>query len=193
MGAKKKVEVPQPPPQAPQEKVVHNVYLFRCNDGEEFKLAEEQITKYSPRLRSLVEATKEETVVLEEVEGRQFEVVVDFINLHREKEPAKIAAPMRTNQTLNFAMEEGDAELVERVMGRGDQFVWKMLDLAQWLEMEALRKRLACGVALQLMRSTLEELKEEYGLEKETFNEDELKSEMRPVIDALKHIADEEQ
>lgn len=40
MGAKKKVEVPQPPPQVPQEKVVHNVYLFRSNDGAEFKLGE---------------------------------------------------------------------------------------------------------------------------------------------------------
>lgn len=42
--------------------------------------------------------------------------------------------------------------------------------------MEPLRKRLACGVALQLMRSTLEELKEEYEIDKEAINEDELKS-----------------
>lgn len=112
MGAKKKVEVPQPPPQAPQEKIIHNVYAFRSNDGAEFKLGEEQIAKYSSRLRSLAEAAKDETVVLEEVEGKALEVIVDYINMHREKEPQKIIVPIRTNQSLKFIMEEGDAELV---------------------------------------------------------------------------------
>lgn len=162
MGAKKKVEVPQPPPQAPQEKVVYNIYLIRSNDGAEFKLGEEVIAKYSGRLRSLAEAAKDETVVLEEVDGKSLQVIVDYINLHREKDPIKIPLPMRSNQSLKFVMEEADAALVERVMAQGDDFVLRMFELTQWLEMESLRKRLACGVALQLMRSTLEELKEVY-------------------------------
>jgi hypothetical protein len=58
--------------------------------------------------------------------------------------------------------------------------------------MEGLRKRLACGVALQLMRNTLEELKEAYDLEKESIGEDELKMEMRSVIEALRGLPDEE-
>lgn len=144
-------------------------------------------------MRSLAEAAKEETVVLEEIEGKALEVVVDYINLHREKDPLKIPVPLRTNQSLRFVMEEGDAELVERVLARGDGFVLRMFELTQWLEMEPLRKRLACGVALQLMRSTLEELKEQYELEKESIGEDELKSEMRPVIEALKLFPEEEQ
>jgi hypothetical protein len=32
-------------------------------------------------------------------------------------------------------MEEGDAELVERVLARGDNFVLRMFELTQWLEM----------------------------------------------------------
>jgi hypothetical protein len=43
------------------------------------------------------------------------------------------------------------------------------------------------------MRSTLEELKEHYELEKESIGEDELKSEMRPVIENLKLLPEEEQ
>lgn len=77
-------------------------------------------------------------------------------------------------------------------MAQGDNFVLRIFELTQWLEMESLRKRLACGVALQLMRSTLEELKEVYELEKESIGEDELKMEMRPVIEALKGLPDEE-
>lgn len=53
MGAKKKVEVPQPPPQAPQEKIIHNTYTLRTTDGAEFKLGEEQLAKHSPKLRAL--------------------------------------------------------------------------------------------------------------------------------------------
>lgn len=118
--------MPQPPPQAPQEKVVHNVYLIRSNDGAEFKLGEEVIAKYSGKLRSLADAAKDETVVLEEVDGRSLQVIVDYINLHREKDPIKIPLPMRSNQSLKFVMEEGDAALVERVMMQGDNFVFRM-------------------------------------------------------------------
>lgn len=53
MGAKKKVEVPQPPPQVQQEKPVHVVYSLRTHDGAEFKVGEELLAKYSSRLRSL--------------------------------------------------------------------------------------------------------------------------------------------
>jgi hypothetical protein len=58
MGAKKKVDVPQPPPQIPQEKVVHNVYAFRTADGVEFKLNEELIAKFSSRLKALTDGSK---------------------------------------------------------------------------------------------------------------------------------------
>lgn len=90
-------------------------------------------------------------------------------------------------------MEEGDAELIERVMEKGDGFVSQLFELVQFLEMEPLRKRLACGVALKLMRLTLEELKEEYGLEKDTINEDELKMEMKSTIEGLKNGMEDEQ
>jgi hypothetical protein len=156
MGAKKKVDVPQPPPPVPQEKVVHNIYAFRTTDGLEYKLSEELIAKYSGKLKALADNAKDETIVLEEIDSKLFEVIVDFINLHKEKEPIKIAIPIKTNQNLKYIMEEGDAELVERVMDKGDQFVLKLFDLAQHMEMESLRRRLACGVALKLMKSTLE-------------------------------------
>lgn len=133
MGAKKKVEVPQPPPQAPQEKVVHNVYTFRANDGADFKLGEEHIAKHSSRLRSLAEQAKDETVLLEDIDGKALEVIVEYINLHKEKDPVKIPLPLRSNQALRLVMEEGDAELVERVLERGDHFVLRLLELTQWL------------------------------------------------------------
>ena len=45
----------------------------------------------------------------------------------------KILVPMKTNQSLKFVMEEGDAELIERVMAQGDNFVYRMFELSQWL------------------------------------------------------------
>ena len=68
-----------------------------------------------------------------------------------------------------------------------------MMDVASYLEIESLRRRLACGVAIKLMKTSLEELKELYDLQKENANEDELKGEMRTYIDNLKTIPDEEQ
>jgi hypothetical protein len=39
-----------------------------------------------------------------------------------------------------------------------------MMDVASYLEIESLRRRLACGVAIKLMKTSLEELKELYDL-----------------------------
>ena len=61
-------------------------------------------------------------------------------------------------------MEEGDSELIDKVIAKGDGFTLKVMDATLWLEMEVLRKRLACGVALKLMGFTVEELKEEYDI-----------------------------
>ena len=62
MGAKKKVDVPQVQPPAPQEKIVHNVYAFRTSDGLDFKVSEELISKYSGRLKALTNNSKEEII-----------------------------------------------------------------------------------------------------------------------------------
>ena len=53
-------------------------------------------------------------------------------------------------------MEEQDAELVEKILNRGDDYMLKVMDAALWLEMEGFRKRLACGVAIKLMKFTVE-------------------------------------
>lgn len=53
-------------------------------------------------------------------------------------------------------MEEPDSELVEKVVAKGDLALLKLMDACLYLELEALRKRLACGVAIKLMGSTVE-------------------------------------
>lgn len=83
-------------------------------------------------------------------------------------------------------MEEGDAELVEKVVAKGDYLLLKLMDGALALEMEGLRRRLACGVALKVMRCTVEELKEEYGLGESNFEEEGLRNSMRPMIEELR-------
>lgn len=52
-------------------------------------------------------------------------------------------------------MQEQDAELIDKIIQKGDNLTFRMLQLAQYLNMEHLRQRLSCGVALKLMKSTL--------------------------------------
>lgn len=79
-----------------------------------------------------------------------------YLDLHKEKEVAKIIVPIRSNQDMRHIMEEQDAELVERILNKGDDYMLKVMDAALWLEMEGFRKRLACGVAIKLMKFTVE-------------------------------------
>ena len=66
------------------------------------------------------------------------------------------------------------------------------MDLASHLAIEPLSRRLACGIAVKLTQSTLEDLEEEYGLEHDAgLSNEELKAEVKLNLDNLKHIADE--
>jgi len=53
-------------------------------------------------------------------------------------------------------MEDTDADLVEKIIAKGDLFLQKMMDATLSLEIESFRRRLACGVAMKLMKSTIE-------------------------------------
>jgi len=44
---------------------------------------------------------------------------------------------------------------VEKIMAKGDLAIQKMMDASLALDIESLRKRLACGVAIKLMCSTV--------------------------------------
>ena len=59
--------------------------------------------------------------------------MAEYLNLHKEKEPAKISAPIKTNQGLKYIMEEEDAALIDRVMEKGDDYLLKVMDLASHL------------------------------------------------------------
>lgn len=67
----------------------------------------------------------------------------------------KISVPIKTNQNLKYVMEEGDAELVEKIVAKGDNLMFRMFELCQFLDMDHLRRRLACGVAIKLMQLSL--------------------------------------
>ena len=113
-------------------------------------------------------------------------VIVAYLDLHKEKEPAKIVTPIRSNQSLAHIMEESDAELIDSILAKGDDHTLKAMDAALLLEMEPFRKRLACGVAIKLMKFTVDELREEYQLEDCGFEEEAMRNSMRPLIEDLK-------
>ena len=56
-------------------------------------------------------------------------------------------------------MEEGDALLVERVMSKGDDYFLKIFQAASFLQVEEFKKRLIAGLAIKLMKSTVDDLK----------------------------------
>lgn len=81
------------------------MHTFRTSDGLEFKLTEEQIVKYSPKLKNLAENSNNEAVLLDDIDSKLFEIVFEYLSIHKEKEPTKIAVPMKTNQSLRYIMD----------------------------------------------------------------------------------------
>ena len=74
--------------------------------GGEFKLSEDLLSRYSSKLRHLVEHAKQDIIAVNEADQQSFTIVAEFLNMHKEKEPAKIATPIKTNQSLAHIMEE---------------------------------------------------------------------------------------
>ena len=50
-------------------------------------------------------------------------------------------------------------------MARGDDYFLKVYKAACFLQVEELKKRLMAGLAIKLMKSTVDDLKKEYGLQ----------------------------
>ena len=69
-------------------------------------------SRFSTKAKNLADSSKDGSIKLEEIDGETFEVIVVFLDLHKEKEPVKITVPIRSNQSLKHIMEDGDAELV---------------------------------------------------------------------------------
>jgi hypothetical protein len=167
MGPKKKVEhlVVSQTQLAQEEKANHNIIAVKLLDGIEAKISEDLLVKYSQKMRSMIDLSdKKGSVNLSEFDNETFDCLVEFLNLHKEKEPMKISTPIRTNQSLKAIMEEADASYIDKIVLKGDHFMLKMLQISTTLEIEQLRKRLACGIAIKIMQSTMEEHREKYYL-----------------------------
>lgn len=87
------------------------------------------------------------------------------MQLHRQKDVTKIDLPLKSNQELKNILEEGDVLLVEKVMAKGDDYFLKVYKAACFLQVEELKKRLMAGLAIKLMKSTVDDLKKQYGLQ----------------------------
>ena len=83
-------------------------------------------------------------------------------------------------------MEDSDANLVEKIIEKGDYLLLRVMDACLFLEIEWIRKRIACGVALKLMRSTVEELNEVYEIQPTPVDEESIRAEFRPIVEDLK-------
>ncbi len=60
---------------------------------------------------------------------------MEYLELHKDKEPVKIVVPIRSNQSLKHIMEEADAELVEKIIQKGDLALLKIMDACLLLEL----------------------------------------------------------
>ena len=76
----------------------------------------------------MADASKDNSIKLEDVDAESFEYIVKYLELHKEKEPAKITLPIRSNQSVTHIIEEADGELVENIMEKGDELLLKMMD-----------------------------------------------------------------
>ena len=140
----------------------------------------------------LSETSKDGTIRLEDISSQQFEFILAYLDLHNKEAAPRIVVPIRSNQSCRNIMDEGDAELMERAVEKGDLFVSQLLDAALWLEMETLRRRLSCAVAMKVMGLTVDELREMYGIE-DSFEEEFLRNSTRPMIEEMKKHGMEEE
>ena len=61
--------------------------------------------------------------------------------------------------------------MINKIVEKGDDLILRMMEVSLFLDMDSLRRRLACGVALKVMCCTVEELREEYELPDSGFDE----------------------
>ena len=60
--------------------------------------------------------------------------------------------------------------MIERILEKGDDIIKKAYDAAEFLQSDSFNKRIVAGIALKLMGSTLEELKQQYDIQEPDLN-----------------------
>ena len=65
---------------------------IKTSDGKEFKVVDSLLMKYSQFLKTLIEDQKseDETFPLPEVDSESFEIMNEFMQMHKDKQPSKI-------------------------------------------------------------------------------------------------------
>lgn len=76
-------------------------------------------------------------------------------------------------------------------MGRGDQFLSKMLEASSYLQVEDLKKRLIAGLAIRLLRNTVGELKQMYNITEYDVKDEEVREEAHKRVKQLLELKEE--
>ena len=164
MRTKKKASQAPSIEKQPQNKL----RVLTTNDNATFKIMDSVLMKYSTTIRGMLEDEKnEEDIKLLEVDSEAMKYLVKFLELHEDKEPEKMYYPLKSNQDIKLVMEEKDADLVHEVMNSKDDdlaLFKKVLDATSYLQIEDFKKRLMAGLTIKLLKSTVDELKEEYDI-----------------------------
>ena len=80
---------------------------IKTNDGKEFKVMDFLLMKYSLLFKNLIEDEKseDEVITLPEVDSEAFDIINQFMLLHKDKEVSKIDLPLKSNQDLKLVLE----------------------------------------------------------------------------------------
>lgn len=114
------------------------------------------------------------------------------MQLHKDKDVSKIELPLKSNQELKYVLDEGDALLVEKIMARGDDYFLKIFQAASFLQVEELKKRLIAGLAIKLMKSTVDEMKKDYDLQQYDLKEEEIREEAQKRLKFISEMKEEQ-
>lgn len=88
------------------EKPVNKMRTVITSDSKEYKILDSNLLKHSTTCKVMLDEDKnDDEMRLPGVNSTHFDYCVEFINLHKEKDPQKIQIPIKTNQDLRLIME----------------------------------------------------------------------------------------
>lgn len=84
MGGKKKVEVQPAPAPVAVEKPTNTILKIITSDQKEFKISEDLFSRYSFKIKSLSQNTKDNTIRLDNVDNESMQYIVKYLEMHKD-------------------------------------------------------------------------------------------------------------
>ena len=143
------------------------IVILKTTDNKIFKVPAD-ILKKSKLIAGIMEDNEGEEIFLNEVDSKNLELIIDYLEHYKDKEPKEIPKPFpeRTDEEfLRSILDNDDNDWTYNFISKLNQEdAFNLVNAADYLQIEGLINLLAAKIAHEMCNCEVEEARQKFGI-----------------------------